>query len=74
MDEDWMRAEDSAAGADLNVVMTGDRRLVEFQGTAEGVPFDRMQVDAVPELAQKGIGQLLAVQRQVLAATIEAVA
>jgi ribonuclease PH len=58
--------EDSAATADFNIVMTGDGRLVEVQGTAEGEPFSRQSVDAVLDLAERGIGQLLLHQRQVL--------
>jgi ribonuclease PH len=58
--------EDSAAEADFNLVMTGDGRLVEVQGTAEGMPFDREALDAVLELAEHGIGLLLERQRQVL--------
>jgi ribonuclease PH len=59
--------EDSAATADFNVVMTGDGRFVEVQGTAEGVPYSRQEMDAVLDLAQGAIGQLLELQRQVLA-------
>jgi ribonuclease PH len=58
--------EDSAATVDFNVVMTGDSRLVEVQGTAEGEPFTRQSVDAVLDLAEKGIDRLLQIQRQVL--------
>jgi len=58
--------EDAAATADFNVVVTGDGRLVEVQGTAEGEPFSRRALDAVLDLADKGIGELLAVQRQAL--------
>ena len=58
--------EDAAASADFNIVMTGDGRLVEVQGTAEGRPFDRRSLDAVLDLAEKGIGQLLILQRQAL--------
>jgi ribonuclease PH len=58
--------EDSAAAADFNVVMTGDGRLVEVQGTAEGAPFSREAVEAVLDLAEHGIGQLLEIQRRVL--------
>jgi ribonuclease PH len=58
--------EDSAATADFNIVMTGDGRLVEVQGTAEGEPFTRQSVDALLDLAERGIGQLLIHQRQVL--------
>lgn len=60
--------EDSAASADFNVVMTGDGQLVEIQGTAEGATFGRREVDAVLDLAELGIGQLLDLQRQVLSA------
>jgi ribonuclease PH len=58
--------EDSAASADFNIVMTGDGRLVEAQGTAEGATFTRQEMDAVLDLAEKGIDRLLAIQRQVL--------
>jgi len=63
---DLCYGEDAAATADFNVVVTGDGRLVEVQGTAEGEPFSRQALDAVLDLADKGIGELLAVQRQVL--------
>jgi len=64
---DLCYAEDAAAAADFNVVVTGDGRLVEVQGTAEGEPFSRRALDAVLDLADKGIGELLVAQRQVLA-------
>ncbi len=64
--------EDSVASADFNVVMTGGGRLVEVQGTAEGAPFDRAALDAVLDLAEQGIGQLVALQRQVLEGTVGA--
>jgi ribonuclease PH len=60
--------EDSAADVDFNVVMTGDGDLVELQGTAEGMPFGRPVVDRLLDLAERGIGQLSALQRQALAA------
>jgi ribonuclease PH len=59
--------EDSRAEVDLNVVMSGDGRFVEIQGTAEGEPFDRAAMDAMLDQAQLGIKQLVEVQRQVLA-------
>jgi ribonuclease PH len=59
--------EDSAATADFNIVMTGDGHLVEVQGTAEGATFTREAMGAVLDLAEKGIKQMLAHQRQVLA-------
>jgi ribonuclease PH len=58
--------EDVAASADFNVVMTGRGRLVEVQGTAEGEAFERRTVDAVLDLAEIGIDQLLLLQREVL--------
>jgi len=59
--------EDSAATADFNIVMTGDGHLVEVQGTAESATFTREAMGAVLDLAEKGIEQMLAHQRQVLA-------
>lgn len=59
--------EDSRAEVDLNVVMSGDGRFVEVQGTAEGEPFDRSAIDTMLDLAQSGIQQLVEVQRQILA-------
>lgn len=63
--------EDSAASADFNIVMTGDGRLVEVQATAEGATFSRQEMAAVLDLAETGIGHLLARQRQVLDGVIE---
>ena len=51
-------SEDSNAEVDVNVVMTGDGRLVEVQATAEKVPFDRERLDAMLDLAAAGIEQL----------------
>jgi ribonuclease PH len=58
--------EDSTAEVDMNVVMTGDGRFVEVQGTAEGEPFSRASHDALLALAETGIGQLLSLQREVV--------
>lgn len=60
--------EDARAEADVNVIMTGSGQLVEVQGTAEGVPFSRPQLDTLLDLAAKGIGELLALQQQALRA------
>jgi len=60
-------AEDSRAEVDMNVVMTGSGRFVEVQGTAEGAPFSRQELDALLALASEGIGALVAAQRAVLA-------
>jgi ribonuclease PH len=60
--------EDSGCGTDMNVVMTGSGGLVEVQGTAEGEPFSRAHMDAMMNLAQNGIHELIAMQRAALAA------
>ncbi|HEY6864663.1 MAG TPA: ribonuclease PH, partial [Burkholderiales bacterium] len=59
-------AEDSACDTDMNVVMTGSGGFVEVQGTAEGAPFTRAQLDALLELARAGIAGLVARQKQAL--------
>ena len=59
--------EDSACDTDMNVVMTGDGRFVEIQGTAEGTPFQRAEMDALLDLAAQGCGQLFDLQRAALA-------
>ena len=58
--------EDSRAEVDMNVVGTGDGRLVEVQGTAEGEPFTRAEMDGMLELARAGLEQLFAAQRAAL--------
>ena len=59
--------EDSTGETDMNVVMTAAGRFVEIQGTAEGVPFSRSDMDALVGLAEKGIAMLIGEQRKVLA-------
>jgi ribonuclease PH len=59
-------AEDSACDTDMNVVMTGAGRFVEVQGTAEGEPFARAQMDALLALAERGIRELIGHQRRAL--------
>jgi ribonuclease PH len=59
-------AEDSACGTDMNVVMTGAGRFVELQGTAEGEPFSQKELDALVELAARGIRELIARQKRAL--------
>jgi ribonuclease PH len=58
--------EDSACDTDMNVVMTGAGHFVEVQGTAEGAPFSRAEMDALLALAEKGIGELVQLQEQAL--------
>ncbi len=59
--------EDSTAEVDMNVVMTGDGRLIEVQATAERVPFERAQLDELLGLAATGIDQIAVVQREAAA-------
>jgi ribonuclease PH len=60
--------EDSACDTDMNVVMTGSGGFVEVQGTAEGSPFSRAEMDALLALADKGIQELVGAQRSALKA------
>ncbi len=59
-------AEDSACDTDMNVVMTGTGGFVELQGTAEGTPFARAEMEALVSLAERGIRELVAKQRAAL--------
>jgi ribonuclease PH len=61
-------AEDSSCDTDMNVVMTGVGGFVELQGTAEGVSFSRAEMDSLVVLAEGGIAELVAAQRQALGA------
>jgi ribonuclease PH len=58
--------EDSTCDTDMNVVMTGAGSFVEVQGTAEGVPFSRREMDQLLALAEKGIAELVSLQRHSL--------
>ena len=58
--------EDSRADVDMNFVKTGDGRFIELQGTAEGKPFDRRALDALMELADTGIKELIDIQKSVV--------
>ena len=60
--------EDSDCDTDMNVVMTGSGGIVEIQGTAEGEPFSRTQMNQLVDMAESGIRELVARQKQVLAA------
>jgi ribonuclease PH len=62
--------EDVAADVDLNVVMNGDRGLIEVQGTAEGATYNRVQMNQMLDLAEEGIQSLLLLQAQALAAPL----
>ncbi len=58
--------EDSQAAVDMNVVCTGDGRFIELQGTAEGEPFTREEMDELLRLAEHGLQTLFAAQRTAL--------
>jgi len=58
--------EDSRAEVDMNIVCAGDGRFIEVQGTAEGLPFTREQMDELLELGRKGIEQLVRLQREAI--------
>ena len=60
-------SEDSRAEVDMNVVMTSSGRFVEVQGTAEGLPFTRSELDDLLSLAEHGIATILDLQAEVLA-------
>ncbi len=66
--------EDVACDTDMNVVMTGAGHFVEVQGTAEGVAFTRAEMDRLLQLAEKGIGELVALQTGALARPLPAAA
>ncbi|HEV3432219.1 MAG TPA: ribonuclease PH [Paraburkholderia sp.] len=59
-------AEDSQCDTDMNVVMTGSGGMVEVQGTAEGAPFSRSELNALLDLAQGGIATLIGMQKAAL--------
>ena len=61
-------AEDSACDTDMNVIMTGTGGIVEIQGTAEGTPFSRQELNSLVDLAAGGITELIVLQRQAISA------
>jgi ribonuclease PH len=63
-------SEDSRAETDMNVVMTGDGRLVEVQATAEAAPFSRPELDALLDLATAGIEEIAVAQRAAVEETV----
>ena len=68
---DLAYVEDVAADTDMNVVITGRGLFVEVQGTAEGEPFDRDELNRLLELALESTSQLAAAQREALGETLE---
>ncbi len=63
---DLAYTEDVRAGTDMNVVATGGGKFIEVQGTAEGAPFDRAELDALLDLALLGTAKLTEIQKQIL--------
>jgi ribonuclease PH len=63
---DLCYTEDSGAEVDMNVVMTGSGKFVEVQGTAEGSPFAKSMLDTLIQLAEDGIQQLVAIQKELI--------
>ncbi len=64
LDLDYL--EDSDCDTDMNVVMTGSGGLIEVQGTAEGATYSRAELNAMLDLADSGIAQLIAAQKAAL--------
>jgi ribonuclease PH len=62
--------EDSKADVDMNVVKTGNGRFIEVQGTAESEPFDHAALDGLLDLANRGITELVAKQREIVGAVL----
>lgn len=58
--------EDSSADVDMNIIMTGDGRFVEIQGTAEKEPFKKEDMNKLIALAKKGIDELISAQKKIL--------
>lgn len=63
---DLCYVEDSNATVDMNVIMSGNGKLIEVQATGEQAPFSRKQLDTLMNLAEKGITQLIEIQKKVL--------
>ena len=63
---DLSYAEDSAAEVDMNIVMTGNGKIVEVQGTAETEPFSREMLNTLMSFAEKGIAELVKIQKEIV--------
>jgi len=61
---DLVYEEDSSAQVDMNIIMTESGKIVEVQGTAEGLPFTRKQLDDLTDLGEKGVKELIAFQKE----------
>ncbi len=58
--------EDANAAVDMNIIMTGDGRIIEIQGTAEKSPFSRTELEELLDLAELGIGRLVEIQKSII--------
>ncbi|HET7218727.1 MAG TPA: ribonuclease PH [Vicinamibacterales bacterium] len=63
--------EDSRADVDMNIITTGDGRFIEVQGTAAGPPFERQALDDLMALGDKGIRELVTLQREIVGALLD---
>jgi len=63
---DLVYSEDSMAAVDMNLVMTASGKFVEIQGTAEGNPFSKDSLDVLLRLGERGIRELLEIQKKAL--------
>ncbi|MCK9265680.1 ribonuclease PH [bacterium] len=59
-------SEDSVASVDFNVVMTGNGEFIEIQGAAEGAPFDKKSLSSLLEISEKGIKEIIEIEREIL--------
>ena len=62
--------EDSGCETDLNLVMSEDQKFIEIQGTAEGAPFDQLQLEQMLAYGQKGILELISMQKLCLGVNV----
>jgi len=64
-------SEDSVASVDMNIIMTGSKEFVEIQGTGEGYAFSKKQLDALIILAEKGIDEIIQIEKEIIKDEIE---
>ncbi|SMB89393.1 RNAse PH [Desulfonispora thiosulfatigenes DSM 11270] len=67
---DLAYSEDCEADVDLNLVMTGSGKFIEIQGTAEGYPFNREELDEILMLGEEGINKLIEIQKSILGSIV----
>ena len=64
-------SEDSVASVDMNIIMTGSKEFVEIQGTGEGYAFSKKQLDTLITLAEKGIDEIIQIEKEIIKDEIE---